>query len=481
MENKTYISTSVPYVNGRPHIGFALELVQADVVARYHRLLGKEVHFQTGTDENALKNVLSAREEGLTPLAFVTRNSKAFQDLCRSLNISADRFVRTSKEHHGRAVHRLWKGFRPEDIYLKSYEGLYCVGCEDFYLEKELVNGRCPDHGTAPTRVRENNYFFRLSAYQDRLDELLDSDTITIIPERRKNEILSFIRGGLRDISVSRPESRSGGWGIKVPTDPSQTVYVWTDALTNYISGLGYGDKPDWSAFWNEDTDVIHVIGKNVWKFHAIHWPAYLISAGLPLPNKILVHGFVTENGQKISKSRGSSIDPFAYIAEYGTDTIRYYLLGAISPFEDGDFSTERFRSLYNTDLANGLGNLVSRIASLCSKGKYGRYHLVDLPGAPEGYHEALGAYEFNKCLKILWAEITRLNQDIDRRQPWKALKAGNSDTLKRQLTEWLSKIETVAYWLAPFLPDTSDKILQILSSESITFGDPLFPRAVEC
>jgi len=477
MNDKIYVSTSIPYVNAKPHIGFALELVQADVIARFHRLSGHQTYFQTGTDENAFKNVLSARKEGLAAEKLVDRNSTFFQSLAKSLHVFPDRFVRTSQRYHKSAVHRLWRRLKPEDIYLKNYKGLYCEGCEDFYLERDLVNGRCPDHDTEPVEIQETNYFFRLSDYQDTIETLLNTNAIHIVPERRKNEILGFIRKGLQDYSISRLARRSGGWGIEVPSDDSQTIYVWIDALINYISGLGYGNDPGWNVFWDAHSRKIHVIGKNVWKFHAIYWPALLLSAGLPLPDEILIHGFVTENGQKISKSLGNAVDPNDLIVAYGADAVRYYLLSAISPFEDGDFSLARFRQVYNADLANGLGNLVHRIASLCGRADYGPYHKKEELRAPEDYLETITAFEFNKAIKILWTFIVETNRDIDRKQPWRELKRGNSGILKKQLTEWLEKVQTVGHWLSPFLPETSRKIDAFLSADRITAGSPLFPR----
>jgi len=477
MNGKVYISTSIPYVNAAPHVGFALELIQADVIARYHRLTGNQIHFQTGTDDNAFKNVLSARKEGIPTRKLVNRNSKCYQSLMHALNVSSNLFIRTSGNTHRSAVHKFWRTLKSEDLYVKSYSGLYCEGCEDFYFKKDLINGCCPDHLTEPTEVQETNYFFRLSAYQEQIEKLLNTDTIHIVPGLLKNKILGFINSGLEDFSVSRSASRSGGWGIEVPSDASQIIYVWIDALVNYISGLGYGNNHHWTDFWNTQSYKIHVIGKNVWKFHTIYWPALLISAGLPLPDEILVHGFITENGQKISKSLGNIIDPFDLVDQFGTDAIRYYLLSSISPFEDGDFSVKRFREVYNGDLANGLGNLVSRITSLCDKAGYGSYKKNNDPNAPGNYLKSISVYEFNKAIKSLWALIGETNQDIDKKQPWKTLKTGDLSTLKKQLTEWLEKVQTVGYWLEPFLPETSRKIDALLSSDRINNSNPLFPR----
>ncbi len=476
MSKKIYVTTTIPYVNARPHIGFALELVQADVVARYNRLIGNETYFQTGTDENAFKNVVSAHRLEITPQELVGRNSEVFQRLSCVLNISFDNFVRTTDPAHHRSVHLFWKRLRADDVYVKEYTGLYCNGCEDFYRPKDLLNGCCPDHKTKPAQVHETNYFFRLSAYQSQLEKLLDTDELKVIPASRKNEVLSFVRSGLQDLSISRLAQRSDGWGVTVPGDDTQIVWVWFDALTNYISGLGYGKGDDWDNFWNESATKVHVIGKNVWKFHAVYWPAFLLSAGLPLPNEIMVHGFITEKGQKISKSLGGSIDPFECVDGFWADAVRYYLLRAVSPFDDGDFSTQRLKSLYNTDLANGLGNLVSRVTSLCERANLREYEYPSIISEPEGYRAAIRNYEFDKALEILWQAITRLNRDIDRARPWELLKKPDNASLKARLSAWLCDIRQVGYWLAPFLPETSKKILEILK-EPVKPCEALFPR----
>ncbi len=415
MDYRVYVTTSIPYVNGTPHVGFALELVQVDVIARYHRLLGRGTRLQTGTDENAFKNVLSARQQGVSTVELVRRNARLFKRLGEVLQIDADDFVRTTEERHGRAVRRLWRQVCPGDLYLQNYRGLYCTGCEDFYLERDLVEGRCPDHGIVPAQVEERNYFFRLSAYQDQIAEWIRSQRVRIEPPQRRREILRFVEDGLRDISVSRTAARVQNWGIAVSDDPAQIVYVWIDALINYISGPGFGSGWDWCRIWNQEVKKIHVIGKNVWKFHAVYWPAFLLSAGLPLPDEILIHGFLTENGRKISKSLGNSIDPFATMEHYGSDAVRYYLLRVLSPFADGDFSGARLGQLYQVDLANGLGNLVSRLMALSERAAYGRCRFLELPPPPpKGYAEALQYYAFDRALESLWATIGRINREIN-------------------------------------------------------------------
>lgn len=475
MNKKTYITTAIPYVNGRPHVGFALELVQADVLARYHRLIGNTVRFQTGTDENALKNVLSAREKGVPPQEFVDAQSALFADLCRALHISCDHFIRTTSPAHRDFVGAFWRRLRADDVYVHRYAGLYCVGCEDFYLERDLVDGVCPDHGKPPVRIEEENYFFRLSRYQDRIEDLIASNRLRVVPEERRNEVLEFVRRGLRDISISRPAARSEGWGIPVPGDPAHVVYVWIDALINYLSGLGSQEQ-----FWNDAARKIHFIGKNVWKFHAVYWPALLLSAGLPLPDEIFVHGFLTENGKKISKSAGAAIDPRDCIGRFGVDGVRFYLLKHVLPWSDSDFSIARLEQAYNTELANSLGNLVSRLLTLCRRAG-GPIRAGDgISDAPEGYHEALARYEFDRALASVWARVDFLNQDIDRKKPWVLLKTGETGRLQSDLALWLAELRRVACWLAPFLPETSGKITAALQKPEDAAKEILFPR-IDC
>jgi methionyl-tRNA synthetase len=476
-DNTTYVTSTIPFVNARPHVGFALELVQADTLARYYRLLGRHVRFQTGTDEHAFKNVMAAREQGISTEQFVNGNSKNFRHLCDELAVSHDRFIRTTEQAHKTAVRTFWKQLRPEDIYRKQYTGLYCIGCEDFYLEKDLVNGVCPDHGSAPVVVEEENYFFRLSAYQQRLENLLISGKLSIVPESRYNEVLQFVRSGLRDISVSRAAHRSGGWGISVPDDTSQVIYVWIDALINYLSGLGFGGGVKWQQVWNEDTDKIHVIGKNVWKFHAVYWPALLLSAGIQVPDKIVVHGFLTQNGQKISKSLGNSIDPGEYVRRFGSDAVRYYLLRYVRPFTDGDFSEERLSAAYD-GLANGLGNLCSRLTALCECSEYGAFERPCDPRAPEGFHSALERFEFDTGLELLEKDVHEVNQDIEHLAPWSLIRDGAGDQVRAAIAQWLGRLYDVAHWVGPFLPQTSAKIKSAVSAERVRKVEPLFPRS---
>lgn len=473
MQRPLYITTSIPYVNAKPHVGFALELVQADVLARYARLVGRPVRFQTGTDENAFKNVQAAEQAGVPTQAFVDENAERFRTLVDALNVSADDFIRTTEPRHRVGVHTFWNALRPGDVYPHDYTGLYCQGCEDFFLPRDLEDGKCPEHKASATAVSERNYFFRLSAYADAIEHDLTSGHPGVIPATRLREVLSFVRGGLLDFSVSRDATRTKGWGTSVPGDDDQRVYVWVDALINYLSALGYGRDDDWRRWWSDDVEKVHVIGKNVWKFHAVYWPALLASAGLPRPDRLLVHGFVTVDGQKVGKSLGNAVDPFAPIERFGSDAVRYYLLRAVPTFGDGDFSVERLADLYTADLANGLGNLVSRLATLGAKAGHVS-HAPDGPVAPlAGFVDAIERYELDRAITILWSEIRHVNQSIEQNRPWER----DGQELEELIGRWLQSVRSIVYWLEPFLPDASRRAGRVLFGGPLRKPAPLFPR----
>jgi methionyl-tRNA synthetase len=479
MSETAFVSTAIPYVNAKPHIGFALELIQTDAHARYMRLTGKETFFLTGTDENSLKNVRAAQEQGITTQELCERNSGAYRELLSVLNVSADYFIRTSVDPlHVRGAQALWSRCKPEDIYKRHYSGLYCVGCEDFYMEKDVPDGICPDHLTPLERVEEENYFFRLSAYQDKLLELFESGELRVVPASKRNEMLSFIKGGLQDFSISRSRERAGNWGIPVPGDPNQVMYVWYDALANYVTALQLADNgPLLDKFWTHCPNKTHVIGKGVNRFHTVYWPAMLMSAGLAVPNNVFVHGYITINGQKISKSLGNVIDPVSQVELYGVDAVRYYLLRAISPYEDGDFSETRFREVYNADLANNLGNLARRIETLAVKAGYVAPAMDPTPTAPAGYHEAMKDFRFNEALATLWSLATAMNGRIEEVKPWELAKLGKDQELKSFLDEMVAGIRNIAHWLQPFLPGTAEKMAGVFKEGPVERGEPLFPR----
>jgi methionyl-tRNA synthetase len=475
MSKPLYVTTTIPYVNAPPHIGFALELVQADAYARYHRLTGRTVRLQTGTDENAFKNVLSARALAISTEQLVDDNAARFRALAAALNVSYDAFVRTTSPAHHEAVHALLSRLRTDDVYRASYRGLYCDGCEDFYLPRELVDGRCPDHSAALTEVEEHNWFFRLSAYQSTLHELIAARRLRVVPESREAEVLRFIESGLADISISRDAARSGGWGIPFPGDASQIVYVWIDALVNYLTGLGFPESC--GDFWSADSEKLHVIGKNVWKFHAVYWPALLLSAGLPLPDTIFAHGFLTIDGQKIAKSRaGQRADPFPPIDQFGSDAVRYYLLRHIRPTEDTDYTAERLADVYESELANGLGNLCSRLTTLCESAGVTAIASQTTP-PPQKLDGLVKQFRFDRAIALLWEEVDALNREIAEARPWADLKAGRLEIAQARLRDWAGTLSALAHWLQPFLPDTASRIGAALRRAPIRKIETLFPR----
>ena len=470
---RIYITTAIPYVNAAPHVGHALEFVQADVIARFHRLLGKEVAFLSGGDENALKNVQAAEEAGEDVQKFVDHHTDLFRQLAENLNVHFDFFQKGSdKTHHYPSSQKLWQLCEEaDDIYKKSYKGLYCVGCETFYSPDELdANGECFNHpGKKLAEVEEENYFFRLSKYKDKIIKLIKSGEYEIIPNTKKNEVLSFLSGELQDISISRSNERAKNWGVPVPGDSNQRMYVWFDALNIYQSGIGFGwDNKLYNKWWPAD---VHVIGKDIVRFHAIYWPAFLLSAGLKLPKKLFVHGFFTIDGQKMSKSLGNVIDPFDLVNKYGVEAVRFYLLREIPAWGDGDFSLTRFRDLYNGELANGLGNLVARVARLASDTN------LSLPPKKnftfkKVVAENLKSFRFDLALIDLWDGIKTLDKLINEEKPWEL----EGPTLKKSITPIAQEIREIAFNLGPFLPQTSQKIMDQFTGR-VTAEKPLFPR----
>jgi methionyl-tRNA synthetase len=476
MTNNIYLTTTIPFVNAPPHIGFALELVQADALARYHRLRGATVRLQTGTDENAFKNVLSARLLGVPVTELVDRNAARFRDLCQVLNVSPHGFVRTTTPGHRRAVHAFIERLAKDDVYRAAYRGLYCPGCEDFYLERDLDADRCPEHGTPVVPVEERNVFFRLGAYQDDVRTLIASGRLRVVPPSREAEVLRFIDRGLTDISLSRDAARSGGWGIPYPGEPDQVVYVWIDALINYLSGLGFPDASDVSRFWSAGSRKVHLAGKNVWKFHAIYWPALLLSAGLPVPDTIVVHGFLTNEGKKISKSSGNGIDPASYVDQFGVDAVRWLLLRHIHPIDDSDFSVGRLAEAYTIDLANGIGNLCSRLTTLAESAELPGVSVQHAPAAPTGFHNQVAAYRPDLATALLWEEIRAINRALVDAKPWDLLRDGQRALACQRLSAFVERLVSVAFWLEPFLPNTSLTIRQALAQPRIRKLPPLFP-----
>lgn len=468
MTKKFYITAAIPYVNAKPHIGHALEFTQTDTLRRYHQLLGEDSISLSGGDENALKNVQAAEEAGVPVQKFVDTNTELFRKLAIALNAEFDAWQKGSDEKHHLSAQKLWK-LCESDIYKKKYEGLYCVGCEVFYSPEELnENGECFEHpGKKLEKVSEENYFFKLSKYQDKLIDLIKSDKLKIVPETRKNEVLSFLNQPLQDISISRTNERAKNWGVSVPGDPSQRIYVWFDALNIYQSGIGFGwDEDKYKKYWPAD---VHAIGKGITRFHAVYWPAFLLSAGLEPPKTIFVHGYLTVNGQKMSKSIGNVVDPNDFIEKYGADALRYYLLAKVSPFTDGDFSEEKLKEAYNSDLANGLGNLVARIAKLCETS--GAEIKPSQPGLFPEVEKSLLNFRFDSALKTIWDKIKSLDREINDKKFWEL----KGDELTSALNSSAVEIRDIAYNLKPFLPETAERILSIFGDKPV--AEILFPR----
>ncbi len=483
MTNKFYITAAIPYVNGRPHVGHALEFVQCDVVARYKKLLGYDTLYISGSDENGLKIVQAAEKQNIIPQKLADKNTRVFLDLVKLLNVNIGVWRRGSdKILHWPGTEKLWLlGEDNGDIYKKTYGGFYCVGCENFYTKKDLVDGKCPEHLTVPEWVEEKNYFFKLSRYQKDIEGLIDSNTLRIFPQSRKNEILSFIRSGLEDFSISRTKKRAKKWGIPVPGDDSQVIYTWYDGLNVYQTAVGFGyDDALWKKWWPAD---VHVIGKGILRFHAVYWIGMLLSAKLPLPKSIFVHGYISSGGHKMSKSLGNVIDPFEVVKRYGTDATRYYLLREIPAHGDGDFTFERFEQLYNADLANGIGNLISRVAKLSESVKRHpseRLRTSALSVKFEElsvgqYKQALEEYRFHDALVYVWEKVKAADKYIDANEPWKLA----DNMLIKVLEESKNQILEIATLLLPFLPATAEKILAQFKGPVVASQPPLFPRII--
>ena len=519
---KFYITTAIDYVNASPHLGHAYEKVITDVVARWHRAQGDETFFLTGTDEHGAKIVRAADLAGKKPEEFVADNRKQFQELLELLNISNDDFIFTSdqKRHWPGAV-KLWEKLADAgDLYKAKYEGLYCVGHEAFVTEKDLVNGVCADHQQKPEVIEEENYFFRLSKYAARVKKAVESDELRVLPESRKNEVLAFLTGNVEDVSFSRP-SKDITWGVPVPKDPEHTMYVWAEALTNYISALGYGsaDEARFEKFWPAD---VHIIGKDILRFHAVYWPAMLLATGLPLPKTIFVHGMILSKGQKMSKTIGNVINPVEMISEFGADAFRYFVSREIPFGEDGDFTRERFREVYEGSLAHGLGNLASRTAAMIEKYFSGAIECpeeaerMSVPtrrelrkevsservslsgesieryfalGIVRFFEDAMALYKLTDAISVLQAFWTLLDGYIQDYEPYRLVKA---DPEKGKIVLWnvAWHIVRLAVLLEPFMPETSAALLKLFGvsradAESparivISKSGPLFPSKEE-
>lgn len=470
-----YITTSIPYVNGDPHIGFAMELLQADVLARVARKSGKTVSYSAGTDEHGTKVAEKAVSLGKTPTEFTAEVSQKFRNLGTSLNVSYDRFVRTTDKGHMQRAQLIWKNLE-HDIYKSKYVGWYDVRQEEFVPENQIDKARTDSsHPQAYQKLEEENYFFKLSKYTNQIRQAIESEEFLILPKSKRNEILFLLKEGLEDISVSRPKDKVD-WGVPVPGDSDQVMYVWFEALMNYITGLGYPEHQDFKNFWPAD---VQVVGKDISRFHAAIWPGMLLSLGIGLPKKLFIHSFINVNGEKMSKSLGNVVPPQEIIGKYGVDAFRYYFLRHIPSYEDGDFSWDRMEEVYNTELANELGNLVSRTAAMITKYQDGIIGEVPEAGHDiSAYLKALEECRFDKALEEVWGRVRGANQYIDEQKPWVIAKGNDVSHLKEVLAYLAGSILQIADLLSPFMPETSSKIEGVFSAGSVKPLDgTLFPK----
>lgn len=474
MKNKYYITTTLPYVNAKPHIGFALEIVQADTIARYKEMTGHEVFFNFGTDEHGQKIYQRATEEKMDPQSYVDDCATKFSILKDKLNLTYNNFIRTTDPHHKYAAQEIWKRCEANGYIGKGiYEAKYCVGCELEKQDSDLENGKCPLHPLEKLQsIEEENYFFKFSKFQDRLLEVYKRNPQFIIPGHRQKEIENFVKSGLQDFSVSRLKEKMP-WGIPVPNDDKHVMYVWFDALTNYISALGWPENTEgFSDFWgtSDKPNAVQIAGKDNLRQQSAMWQAMLMAADLPPSKQIVIHGFITSNGLKMSKSIGNVIDPIEYVKKYGTDSLRYFLLSKISPFEDSDFTKDGFEQAYQSDLANGLGNLVARVAGLAKEITVSDSGSLDFSSEVKGN---IDKYEFNKALDYIWGAIKNADVMINTNEVWKLSNEAKKDIIQNLV----NIVRQIAYDLKPFLPETSERITQQFSGTKIDPEQSLFPR----
>lgn len=492
-----YITTSIPYVNGSPHLGHALELVHVDVLARHQRLRGAQVRVQSGTDDHALKNVSAASAAGVPVADLVAANGDRFVELVDALGVRTDEFVRTSSDpRHAPGVVALWEACRAAgDLYQKDYTGLYCPGCEQFYAADELVDGLCTEHRSPVQEVTETNWFFRLSRYRDRVAALVANGEVAVEPRQRRNEVLGFLASDVHDISVSRPADRAGGWGVPVPGDPGQVVYVWFDALVNYLTGLGYGSETDrgesFARWWDGGAERTHVLGKGIARFHAVYWVAFLLSAGLPLPTRVLVHDYLTVDGAKIAKSGSQAADPATVVATYGSDALRWWLVRDPAPVGTTDFTVERLVGCYDRDLANGLGNLVSRTLTLARRAR--TWSVPPAAGVgvgvraaaralPDGVDAALARYDLRSACEAITGLVEQGNRFIEGEAPWRLARAADAGDLEAAarfegvVDALVELCRVAAHELAPFVPDGAARLVEQLDA-GVGRPVPAFPR----
>lgn len=481
MGKNLYITTAIPYVNSVPHVGTAYGYLLADIWTRYQMQNGRAVRFQVGTDEHGNKNAAKALELGLTPQDYVDQAHMPFRAMAEKVGSQYTDFIRTSDPAHKQAVQHIWQQLKPY-IYKGTYEGWYCTGCEQFYTDKEVdeTSGVCPNHQQPYERLSEENYYLRCSHFTEEIREAIEKNKLRIVPEFRKHEVLDLIKDGIKDVSISRPR-KSLSWGVPVPDDPDQVMYVWLDALSNYITTLGYPDRSEWRDFWPAD---LQVVGKDILRFHAVVWPSILLGLGIDLPKTILAHGFINVGGTKISKSLGNIIDPDEVIDTYGLDAFRYFFSRHISTQEDGDFTWEKFENAYNNELGNDFGNAVQRVASMIV-----RYQAGVIGDSPQTehdtkkYHDAMNELQFNQAIDEVWVSIHALNQYIENVKPWGIAKRRDTDPeaeghLSDVLSHCVGVLLQIADLLVPFLPGVAASVHTMFESGVVKQQDSvLFPR----
>lgn len=481
MGKNLYITTAIPYVNAKPHIGNALDYLIADIWSRYQKQNGHQVRFQVGTDEHGNKIAAKAAEQGLDPKAYTDQTHLAFKDLMTKVGAEYTDFVRTTDDHHVAVVQWIWQKLQPY-IYKGTYEGWYCIGHEAFFTDKEVdaTGGVCPDHQKPYEHVSEENYYLKASAFTDKVREAIEHNRMQIVPEFRKKEFLELIKDGIRDVSISRPR-KNLSWGIPVPNDPDQVMYVWLDALANYITVLGYPDNEQWRDYWPAE---VQVVGKDILRFHAGIWPPMLLGLEVPLPKKLLVHGFVNVQGAKMSKSVGNVVDPNEIIDQYGLDAFRYFFSRHIPTLDDGDFTWEKFENAYNNELGNDLGNLVQRVSSMVT-----RYQSGVIGDAPQSehdmkpYRDAMTSLNFNEAIDQVWVTIRSLNQYLESVKPWEIAKKRDSDPeaeahLSEVLAQAVGSLLQIGDLLVPFMPNAAKRIQTMFETGVIRDdGGMLFPK----
>ena len=470
---KRYITTAIPYVNGAPHIGHAMDYCLADTCARYYKLKGDKVRLQVGTDEHGNKIFQKAKELNVPVQEYVDQNARKFKDFIEKLDVSYTDFVRTTSDAHERRVREIWERLS-DHIYKSEYAGWYCTGCERYVTDKEYKenNGECPDHQKPYEKLKEENYYYRVQDFKERIREAIETDEMLILPDFRKKEILSLLEES-PDVSISRPISQLT-WGVTVPGDDSQVMYVWMDALSNYITVLGYPDQ-DIDEWWPA---TVQFVGKDILRFHAILWPAILLGLGLPLPKVLLSHGMVLSNGQKMSKTIGNVVDPVEVIDKYGLEAFRYYFLRHVDTFADSDFTWDKYSEAYNNELANDLGNLVQRLATLAQKNAIEiSEELIDVEFSDE-YTKLMDEYKFSKAFDLVWSKIQDLNKQIDDEKPWSLAKNGETVKLNECMCSLIADLMQLNYELAPFLPNTAERISEVFGTGVVKPPKvPLFPK----